>query len=82
MDDVSKLKIENLIQNKDIEYSNLSAVTKLPWGENFKTKKQAPWQILPGAMNPFYYNLLGTARWLEFMLIYQRDKETEFVFAY
>ena len=62
IDDVSKLKIENLIQNKDIEHSNLSVVTKLPWGKNGKTTKQAPWQILLGAMILFYCNLLGIAR--------------------
>ena len=46
------------------------------------TKKQAPWKIFIGAANSHYCVLLGLAAWLEYMIIYGRNEESDFVFAY
>ena len=46
------------------------------------TKKQAPWKILIRAVNSHYCVLLGIAVWLEFMIIYGRYNDSNFVFAY
>tara|TARA_B110001452_G_scaffold79558_1_gene65063 strand:+ start:443 stop:2851 length:2409 start_codon:yes stop_codon:yes gene_type:complete len=82
VDDVSKQKCANIIPNKDVLHSNISLITRLPWSKNVKTKKQAPWQILIGAAHPCYCVLIGLAVWLEYMIIYGRDAESEFVFAF
>ena len=82
VDDVSKQQAKNIIPNKDIEHQNLSIITKLPWSKNVKTKKQAPWQILIGASDQHYCVLIGLAVWLEFMIIYGQNEDSDFVFAY
>ena len=82
VDDISKQKCVNIIPNKDVAHSNISIITRLPWSKNVKTKKQAPWQILIGASHPCYCVLIGLAVWLEYMIIYGRDAESEFVYAF
>ena len=82
IDDVSKGQKQNLCPNKDIAHQDLSAITKLPWSKNVTTKKQAPWQILIGAANSHYCVLLGLAVGLEFMIIYDRYDDSDFLFAY
>ena len=82
IDDVSKQKCVNLVANKDIQHENLSVITKLNWSKNVRTKKQAPWQILIGAKDRHYCVLVGLAMWLEFMIVYGRDKDCEFVWGY
>ena len=82
IDDVSKQKRVNLVANKDTQHENLSVITKLNWSKNVRTKKQAPWQILIGAKDRHYCVLIGLAMWLEFMIVYGRDKDCEFVWGY
>ena len=82
VDDVSTAEKFNLSQNKGITHQNLSIITKIPWSKNVTTKKQAPWQILIGAVTSHYCVLLGIAVWLEFMIIYGRYNDSDFVIAY
>ena len=82
IDDVSKQKSKFLKEPSSVEHQNFCIRTKLPWSKNVRTKKQAPWQVLIGAMNEYYCALLGLALWLEYMLLYKRDIGSNFVNAF
>jgi hypothetical protein len=62
IDDSTQLLMENLTANADFDFCLRS---KLNWSKNANEERDAPNQILIGAMDPLYCVLLGLAVFLE-----------------
>jgi hypothetical protein len=79
IDDSAKLRVDNLKTNpQHIEFSILS---KLCWSKNVQEERDAPDQILMGAMNKLYCVLIGLATWLEYWIDSGYGQNNEFVFG-
>ena len=63
LDDTAHLLIENLRVNNEFPSS---LMVKLGWSKNVHEERDAPFQILLGAMNPSYCVLLSFAIFLEY----------------
>lgn len=79
LDDTAKCKILDL--RPYAPNSDCAIMTRLPWSKNVFEERDAPPQILFGAMNPHYDVLSLLGLWLEYRYK-MHPEESEFMFCY
>ena len=79
IDDSAKLRHDDIKMND--QYPNFSILAKLCWSKNVSEERDAPDQILIGAMNTCYCVILALSTWLEFWIERGHIERTEFAFG-
>ena len=79
IDDSSKLRHEDIKMNP--QHSNFSILARLCWSKNVSEERDAPDQILIGAMNTCYCIILALSTWLEFWIERGHIDHTAFAFG-
>ena len=79
IDDSAKFRCDNLKRNPDHEEYSLLA--RLCWSKNVREERDAPDQILIGAMHRNYCVLTSLATWLEYWIGSGNGVNKEFVFG-
>ena len=79
IDDTAKFRLDDLKPNH--QHSEFSILAKLCWSKNVNEERDAPDQILLGAMNPKFCVLLGFSTWFEFWIGHGHGNDTEFSFG-
>lgn len=79
IDDCSKMKHEDIKKNH--QHSEHTILAKLCWSKNVNEERDAPDQILIGAMNTHYCVILALSTWLEFWIGRGHMANSEFLFG-
>jgi hypothetical protein len=79
IDDSTQFILENLTASADFDFTLRS---KLNWSKNVNEERDAPNQILIGAMDPMYCVLLGLAVFLEVFIESGGGELTPYVFGF
>ena len=79
IDDSAKLKHSEIKMNH--QHPNFSILAKLCWSKNVNEERDAPDQILIGAMDTSYCVILALSTWLEFWIGMGHMGNTDFVFG-
>lgn len=79
IDDSSKLRHDSIKCNH--QHPDYSVLARLCWSKNVHEERDAPDQILMGAMDPSYCVILGLATWLEYAIGCGHFANTEFAFG-
>ena len=66
IDDTTQLLLDHLRVHDNFAFA---MKTKLNWSKNVQEERDAPWQIVLGAMDPVFCVLISLAVWLEFFLL-------------
>jgi hypothetical protein len=72
--------MENLTSNQDFDFTTTKY--KLNRSKNVHEERDAPNQVLIGAMDPLYYVLLGLAVFLEISIESERGQSTPYTFGF
>ena len=79
IDDACQFKSENL--KAFSQHPLYAALSQLYWSKNVREERDAPDQILFGAMDIEYCVLLGLACWLEYFIATGNEGISEYLFA-
>ena len=79
IDDCTQFQMENLTKSEDFDFTLRG---KLNWSKNIHEERDAPNQILIGAMDPLYCVLLGLAVFLEIFIESERGQLTPYIFGF
>ena len=79
IDDACQFLSENLKTNP--EHPLYAALSQLCWSKNVQEERDAPDQIILGAMDAKYCVLLGLACWLEYFIATGNEGISEYLFA-